>query len=71
MLKWLASAAPSLVPSAAYFVLILGLRYFVIRSFFVGFIGFGLIFSAAALGAERADFDWMLFHRERKGFSSR
>ena len=32
---------------------------------------FGLIFSAAALGAERADFDWMLFHRERKGFSSR
>ena len=32
---------------------------------------FGLIFSAAALGAERANFDWMLFHRERKGFSSR
>lgn len=32
---------------------------------------FGLIFSAAALGAEHADFDWMLFHRERKGFSSR
>ena len=31
----------------------------------------GLIFSAAALGAEHADFDWMLFHRERKGFSSR
>lgn len=33
--------------------------------------GLGLIFSAAALGAERTDFDWMLFHRERKGFSSR
>ena len=33
--------------------------------------GFGLIFSAAALGAERADFGWMLFHREQKGFSSR
>lgn len=32
---------------------------------------FGLIFSVAALGAERANFDWMLFHRERKGFSSR
>lgn len=32
---------------------------------------FGLIFSAAALGAERVDFGWMLFHRERKGFSSR
>lgn len=31
----------------------------------------GLIFSAVALGAEHADFDWMLFHRERKGFSSR
>ena len=32
---------------------------------------FCLIFSVAALGAEYADFDWMLFHRERKGFSSR
>lgn len=32
---------------------------------------FCLIFSAAALGTERADFDWMLFHREGKGFSSR
>lgn len=71
MPKRLVSAAPSLAPSVACFVLILGLRYFVIRSVFVGFIGFWLDFSAAALGAEHADFDWMLFHRERKGFSSR
>ena len=71
MLKRLASAMPSLAPSAACFVLISGLRYFVIRPVFVGFIGSWLDFSVAALGAERANFDWMLFHRERKGFSSR
>ena len=50
MLKRLASAAPSLVPSAAYFVLILGLRYFVIRPVFVGFIGFWLDFFGRSIG---------------------
>lgn len=44
MPKRLVSAAPSLAPSVACFVLISGLRYFVIRSVFVGFIGFWLDF---------------------------
>ena len=46
----LVSAAPSLVPSVACFVLISGLRYFVIRSVFVGFIGFWLDFFGRGIG---------------------
>ena len=46
----LVSAAPSLAPSVACFVLISGLRYFVIRSVFVGFIGFLLDFFGRSIG---------------------